>query len=128
MPEKVLILVAEPEEAIREAIQYILNEEGYQCDVVSDKKSLDLKCAVRNYQLIIVDIKVILNQIEDFTAVLQERDSRPPVLVTLHYEEIGEMHDLMQHGIGDYMLKPFQFDDLLERIQKLIELHRSGKS
>lgn len=120
MPERTLILLAEPEEATRESVEMILTDEGYDCYTVCDSESLLRAIHIHRYDLIIADINIVHAEIREILSALGQYPARSPILVTLTYERIGEMLELIKFGVTEYLLKPFPFEDLVERVEKLI--------
>lgn len=125
-----MILLAEPEEAIRESIEMILIDEGYDCHAVSDTEALLRAIHIHDSDLIIADIHVIHSEADAILEALSDYAESPPILVTLTYERIREMLDLLKFGINEYLLKPFLFEEMLERVQKLLseKTNSSNKS
>lgn len=120
MPDRTIIILAEAEEAIRESIEMILTDEGYDCHTVRDYTSLLQAIPACKSDLIIVDINIIYADIEEFLSTLQQYSPHPPILVTLTYERIGDMLDMVKFGVSEYLLKPFPFEEMVERVEKLI--------
>ncbi len=115
-----MILLAEPEEAIRESIEMILIDEGYDCHAVSDSEALLRAIHIHDSDLIIADIQVIHSEAGTILEALCDYAESPPILVTLTYERIRDMLDLIRFGISEYLLKPFQFEEMLDRVQRLL--------
>ncbi len=120
MPEKAMILLAEPEDAIRESIELILKDEGYDCHPVSDRASLLRAVDLHDSDLIIADINLMHSDTGEVIAALKEYSDPPPILVLLTYERIRDMLDLIGFGTTEYLIKPFTFEDLVERVHKII--------
>lgn len=116
-----MILIAEPEEAIRESIEMVLIDEGYDCHAVSDTDSLIRAIHLHESNLIIADIHLIHDKIEEILEAIQQYPHSPPILVTMTYERIRDMLDLIRFGVGEYLLKPFQFEEMIDRVHKIIE-------
>ena len=115
-----MILLAEPEEAIRESIEMVLLDEGYDCHAVADTEGLIRAIHIHDSDLIIGDVHLVHQEAEKILSTLNEYSDPPPILVTLTYERIRDMLELIRFGIGEYLLKPFQFEEMLERIQRLL--------
>ena len=120
MSNRPMILVAEPEEAVRESIQIILREEGCNCHAVGDCTSLLRAIRIHESCLIIADIHIVYDNVGEILAALTHYATIPPLLIMVSYERIGDMLYLMKFGITEYLIKPFTFEELLEHIQKTI--------
>lgn len=128
VPDIPMILLAEPEEAIRESIEMILIEEGYDCHAVSNTQSLMQSISIHNSNLIIADVHTIYNNIEEILEIQNHYSNFPPFLVTLSYEQVRDMLYLMKFGITEYLIKPFQFDEMTNRIRHILDLHTSNRT
>ena len=115
-----MILLAEPEEAIRESIEMVLLDEGYDCHAVADTEGLIRAIHIHDSDLIIADVHLVHQEVEKILSTINEYTDPPPILVTLTYERIRDMLELIRFGIGEYLLKPFQFEEMLERVQRLL--------
>lgn len=115
-----MILLAEPEEAIRESIEMVLIDEGYDCHAVADAESLMRAIHIHDSDIIIADVHLIHPEAQKILAIISEYSDPPPILVTLTYERIRDMLELIKFGIGEYLLKPFQFEEMLERVHRLL--------
>jgi len=121
-----MILLAEPEEAIRESVEIVLTEEGFDCHAIEDTDSLLRAIHLHESDLIIADINTIYSDAHSvISALKQYPDIFPPILVTLTYERIRDMLPLIKFGIGEYLLKPFHFEDLIDRIHRIIPSPKS---
>ena len=122
MSNRPMIIVAEAEKAVRESMEMILIDEGYDCHAVADSQALLRAIHLHGCDLIIADITLIHRSIESVLLALQSySDSPPPILVTLCYERIRDMLHLMKFKVTEYLIKPFNFDDMLERISQMID-------
>ncbi|MDZ7716472.1 MAG: response regulator [Balneolaceae bacterium] len=126
---RAMILVAEPEEAVHESIQMVLMEEGYDCHVVTNTSSLLRAIDIHDSDMLIADISLIYDDVKEILSAMSKYDTQyPPVLVTITYERVRDMLDLMSVGISEYLLKPFQFEDLLDRVQRVLKHQQSLKN
>jgi len=120
MSEQTVILLAEPEAAIRESVEMILTEEGYTCRTVPDTESLLSSLYIHPSDLIIADVQLFSEEIQNITLILDRHKNRPPMLITLGYDQLHHVDTLKKFDITDYILKPFHFEEMLERIKQLL--------
>jgi DNA-binding NtrC family response regulator len=115
------ILIADDERTIRETVSMILNEEGYDTDAVANgKEALDL-LEVKNYDILITDIK--MPEMDGMELINQSFKICPQtsvIIITAH-GSIESAIDALRKGAFDYILKPFDFDDLLLRVGRLMD-------
>lgn len=125
MPNTPVILLAEPEDAVRESIEIILIEEGYDCHSVSNTPTLIQALQTYNTDLIIADVNLVYDNIKEILNILNSchRPDRPEFMVMLSYEQIRDMLYLMKFGITDYLIKPFSFEEMIDRVQRMTTLN-----
>ena len=119
-PDIPTIILAEPEEAVRESIETTLIEEGYDCHAVTNAKALLQAVRIHQPDLIITDVQLIHDIAEEMQGVQNQYGQPCPVLITLSYEQVREMLYLMKFKITEYIIKPFPFDEMIERIHFLL--------
>ena len=78
--------------------------------------------AVRDIRpdLVISDITLVRGQAKQISSLLDTCNDTPCLLITLNYQYIGDMFDLLQLGITEYLLKPFQFDEMIEWVEMML--------
>jgi DNA-binding response OmpR family regulator len=120
IPGNKQILVAETEKAVRDSLSFILKEEGFSYRSVSDITSLQNEINSGEYDLLIIDRVLLSSEVEELIVEQREAGTAIPVIITLFYEHLDGMIGLIDMGINDFVLKPFQFCDLLTRIKQLL--------
>src|SRR5215203_3163990 len=118
------ILLVEDEENLHEALKMNLEMEGY--DVTSAYDGLAAMKAVENeyFDLIIMDI--MLPEIDgiNVTQNIRITNNEVPILI-LSARNTSEDKVLgLKKGADDYLTKPFNLEELLLRVQKLIEKNK----
>jgi DNA-binding NtrC family response regulator len=118
------ILVIDDKESMRTMLSQTLSEEGYQVESAeSGKKGLDL-ARVRNFDLIISDLKMpdmdglqVLNG-------LKEIDQDLSVIIMTAYGTVETAVAAMKNGAHDFITKPFDPDHLAVLIERALENRR----
>jgi len=114
-----LLLVEDDEETSR-LVAKGLRQEGYSVDVAHDGQSGLDKAEKAEYDLIILDVRL---PVKDGWTVCQElrgRETHTPVLMLT---AIGSTEDKIKGldlGADDYLVKPFDLDELLARVRALL--------
>lgn len=122
------ILLVEDEVAIATVIKQGLEQERYEVDAVHDGRE-GLRYAVeRLYGLIILD--VMLPGMDGFTICeeLRERGVAVPILMLTARDAVRDRVHGLQLGADDYLPKPFDFSELVARVQALLRRDRLHKS
>jgi len=118
------LLVVEDEPKVARMLQRGLAEEGYQVDVCERAQDAEKQVRSISYDLMLLDWSL---PDDDGVAMLRRlRDGgwHVPVLMLTARGTIGERVTGLRAGADDYLIKPFDFDELLARIEAL--LRRGG--
>lgn len=120
------ILLIEDEQRVAEAVQAILEKEGYRTDVVYDGLSgLDYILS-DTYDLVLLDIMLPkLNGIDILKNARHEGITVPIILLSARAEADEKIQGL-DAGADDYLVKPFDAGELLARIRVRMRESVSG--
>lgn len=118
------VLVVEDDPAIREALQRELTAAGFSVDVAVDGE--EGLYAGLEYPVDVAVIDLGLPKIPGLELIrkLRAQDRRFPVLVLTARDRWQDKVEGLDAGADDYVSKPFQFEEVLARLQAL--LRRSG--
>ncbi|HVM96892.1 MAG TPA: response regulator, partial [Candidatus Acidoferrales bacterium] len=122
-PLKGSILVAEDEAGVRDSLTEVLRDEGYQVQAFGDGSAAITALESQEFDLVISDIRM---PGADGLAVLRRaREIAPQTLVLLMtaHATVETAVEAIRRGAQDYLLKPIIFDDLLHKIDHLLQ-HR----
>ena len=124
------ILIIEDEKKVASFIKKGLEEHGYETEIAYDGLIGKKKALAEKYDLIILDIN--LPQLNGYEVCKDIRDHNELVPV-LMLTAMGTTEDKLEGfnaGTDDYLLKPFEFKELLARIKALLKrsssIHPSG--
>jgi PleD family two-component response regulator len=126
MTAKARILVADDEPHIRRILQFLLEQEGFEVQMAEDGE--EAWKAVASFQPDLVLLDVMMPCMDGF-AVLEiiragfETARLPVILLTAKGEEQDKVKGL-KGGANDYIVKPFNHDELLLRVSNLLEATR----
>ncbi len=126
MTAKARILVADDEPHIRRILQFLLEQEGFEVQMAEDGE--EAWKAVASFQPDLVLLDVMMPRMDGF-AVLEiiragfETARLPVILLTAKGEEADKVKGL-KGGANDYIIKPFNHDELLLRVSNLLEATR----
>jgi two-component system response regulator MprA len=116
------VLVVDDEDSIIELVRLGLRYEGFQVEVCSNgEQALTLAQRI-NPDVVILDI--MLPGIDGLEVCRRLRNnpltSDTPVLMLTAKDEVGDRIRGLQTGADDYLTKPFDFYELLERIRAIL--------
>jgi len=114
------LLLVEDDAMIGEAVAELLRAEHYAVDWVRDGRQANAALAAQRYDLVLLDLGL---PGRDGLAVLRgarARGDRTPVLIATARDAVGERIAGLDAGADDYLLKPYDLDELLARIRALL--------
>ncbi len=118
------ILLVEDEENLHEALKLNLELEGYQ--VVSAMDGMQALKALQNqyFNLMILDIMLPEMDGIDVLETIRIQNNELPVLILSAKNTSADRVLGLKKGADDYLTKPFNLEELLLRVQKLIEKNK----
>jgi two-component system OmpR family response regulator len=116
------ILVIEDERDLLESICLTLREEGYAVDSARNGELGLYHATNYDYDAVILDIN--LPKIDGFTLLERMRQRKAtPVLVLTARDQIRDRVRGLDSGADDYLVKPFDFEELSARLRAVIRRH-----
>lgn len=114
------ILVVDDESIVRRTLEKLLTEENYDVVCASDGKTSLKNLANDNFDLVLLDIK--LNEIDGIKTLerLRTIDKNIPVILISGYLTIETIAKASEFCIFSYIRKPFQIQDLREKIKRAL--------
>ena len=115
------ILLAEDDEIMRVSIYDSLKKHGWQVDEAKDGLEAMALFEKHQYHLIISDIR--MPGLDGLTLLQNVRKQSPDtdVIIMTAYGSVNDAIDCLRRGANDYILKPFDLDDLIIRVTRLFE-------
>ncbi len=118
------ILIVEDEVKVANAVKMGLEENGFEVDAAYDGRIGIGLASSQDYDLVILDLNLPHHNGYEICEVIRRRNNKVPVIMLT---ALGGMDDKMQAfelGADDYLVKPFDFRELLARIR--VFLKRAG--
>jgi len=114
------LLVVEDDPRLAEVLVRGLREAGYAVDSVHDGKSALYQLSINSYDAVILD--VMIPPPNGFEVSRQMREARvsTPVLMLTARDALDDRIQGLDAGADDYLVKPFEFAELLARIRALL--------
>lgn len=122
------VLIADDEETFRNSIADLLRREGYQCDCSSDALVATELLRNANYDLLIADIKMEGNFELEFVRNLPPSAQGMPVILVTGYPTLKSAIESIQFPVVAYMIKPFEFEELLRQVEIAIRNYQLFKT
>ena len=117
----VRILLAEDDEIMRISVSDRLNKNEWQIDEARDGLEAMDFCEKNQYNVIISDIRM---PGLDGLSLLQHVHTQSPetdVIIMTAYGSVENAIDGLRKGAADYIIKPFDMDDLIIRVNRLLD-------
>lgn len=122
--EKERILIVDDEEVIRSSLGDWLRESGYYVDTAEDGYKGFQMIQYNEYDLALVDLKMPgIDGLELLKKSLKIRASLPIVIIT-GFATVDSAVIAMKHGAADYVMKPFNSEEISLVIEKILERQR----
>ncbi len=114
------ILLAEDDEIMRISIYDKLKKHGWDVDEAQDGLKAMALFEKHQYHLIISDIR--MPGLDGLTLLRNIRRQSPDtdVIIMTAYGSVDDAIDCLRKGAADYILKPFDLDDLIIRVTRLL--------
>ena len=123
-----LVVVAEDDPSVRNAVERVLDLEGYQVKTANDgNAALDLIVSSKPHAAV-MDVMMPFADGLTVTRELRHRGNRTPVLLLTARHEVGDRVAGLDAGADDYLVKPFAVDELLARVRALLRRYESPTS
>jgi len=118
------LLIVEDEPKMARMLQRGLGEEGHQVDVCASGQDAEAQVRAVPYDVIVLDWS--LPDTDGVSVLRRLRDGgyTTPVLMLTARGTVGERVTGLRAGADDYLVKPFDFEELLARLEAL--QRRSG--
>ena len=113
------LLLVEDDRMIGEAVQDLLRAEHYALDWVQDGAQAQAALAAQAYDLVLLDLGLPGKDGIAVLRALRARGDRTPVLIATARDAVGQRVQGLDAGADDYLVKPYDLDELLARIRAL---------
>jgi two-component system, OmpR family, response regulator len=114
------VLLVEDDAMIGEAVLDVLRAEHYAVDWVCDGAMADTALHSETYDLVLLDLGLPKRDGLEVLRSLRARHSTVPVLVATARDAVGDRVAGLDAGADDYVVKPYDTDELLARVRALI--------
>jgi DNA-binding NtrC family response regulator len=119
------ILVVDDEETIREIITSILAAANYECrEAASGVEALALLESGEEFDLMLADL--MMKNMDGIALLERTKDQYPdmPVVIVTGVRDISVALATIRNGAYDYLMKPFEHEQLLAVVRHALEYRR----
>ncbi|MBS1741981.1 MAG: response regulator transcription factor [Bacteroidetes bacterium] len=114
------ILIVEDEIKIAESLKQGLEENGFVVDVCNDGNCGLLSIEQNFYHLIILDINLPSINGYELCKLIRQRNLQVPIIMLTALSSLRDKLEGYDTGADDYIIKPFEFKELLMKIRVLL--------
>ncbi len=117
------LLLVEDDRELQEMLVRILTDSGYDVEVAADGQTGLHRGLTGAYDVFVVDRGLPAVEGLDLTRRLRRQGVRVPVLILSAYGALADRVAGLDAGAEDYLVKPFEVDELLARLRALLRRH-----
>jgi two-component system response regulator QseB len=115
------LLLVEDDTMIGEVVLDLLRAEHYAVDWVKDGEMADTALLQsQHYDLVLLDLGLPRKDGLDVLCAMRARKDRTPVLIATARDSVAQRIAGLDAGADDYVLKPYDLDELLARLRALL--------
>lgn len=114
------VLIAEDDRAIRDSLTRALTLEGYRVRIAADGTQTLAVLAEQRPDVLVLDVMMPAPDGLEVCRRLRESGDRTPVLMLTARVEVPDRIAGLDAGADDYLVKPFDVDELFARLRALL--------
>ena len=121
------LLLVEDDPMIGEGVQKGLHQDGFAVDWVQDGRAAELALETSSYDTLLLDLGLPRKSGLDVLVSLRRRGDPVPVLILTARDAVSDRVKGLDAGADDYLVKPFDLEELAARIRALLR-RKSGRA
>jgi two-component system, OmpR family, copper resistance phosphate regulon response regulator CusR len=114
------VLLVEDEPSAAHVLAKGLREQAYAVDVAGDGEAALFQAATTDYDAVILDVMLPLKDGFAVCRTIRESGCAVPILMVTARDAVEARIEGLDCGADDYLIKPFDFGELLARLRALI--------
>jgi len=118
------ILIVDDEEAIRDVVSSLLEAQGYECSAVGNGRLAVAHLEENPIDLVLSDMMMPEMGGLELLAWLRKHDPDIPVMMVTAMHDVSTALECIRNGAYDYILKPFEKDQLFLSVRRGLEHRR----
>lgn len=124
MPERKRILFLEDQDVTRVGIGLALEQAGFDVVLASTvaEAAVTIDSAAWPFDVLVLNLLLDDGDGRDLCADLRKAGAKTPIIIHSGFDSLEYVKGAMRAGANDYLAKPYSYDDLIERINIMLEL------
>ena len=114
------ILIADDDDEIRDLLEFDISQSGYTVDCAKDGMDALEKAMANLYDVILLDVMMPKMNGFEVCANIRKSGRKTPILLLTAKGTIGDKTQGFDCGADDYLVKPFDIQEVLLRIRALL--------
>ncbi|MEP7283987.1 MAG: response regulator transcription factor [Rubrivivax sp.] len=117
------LLLVEDDRMIGAGLRAALRQSGHAVDWVTDGRAADAALASEAFECVLLDLGLPQRDGLDVLRALRGRGDTTPVIVLTARDALASRVAGLDAGADDYLVKPFELDELLARLRAVTRRH-----
>ncbi|MDE3021777.1 MAG: response regulator [Pseudomonadota bacterium] len=113
------ILLVEDDLMIGESVRLGLRQDGFTIDWVQDGRAAELAMETETYAMVLLDLGLPKKSGLELLSTWRRQGNHVPIIILTAHDAISERVQGLDGGADDYLVKPFDLDELSARIRAL---------
>jgi two-component system copper resistance phosphate regulon response regulator CusR len=113
------ILLVEDEQAVAGFIKKGFESEGFILDIAYDGQTAQILFLKNSYDAVILDVNLPIMNGYQLCKLFKQQNNHIPIIMLTAFDSIDNKTSGFEAGADDYLVKPFEFRELLLRIKAL---------
>lgn len=122
------LLLVEDDELIGDGLQVGLSQAGYRVDWITDGEHADQALQNEKFDLLVLDLGLPGEDGMEVLRKLRRRGDDLPVLILTARDTVADRVSGLDGGADDYLVKPFNLDELAARLRAIQRRHGGGRA
>jgi DNA-binding response OmpR family regulator len=114
------LMLVEDDRMIGESLRKALRQSGFAVDWVRDGRAAEASIASERFDLVLLDLGLPQRDGMTVLEAMRARGDRTPVIVVTARDALASRVRGLDAGADDYIVKPFELDELLARIRAVV--------
>ncbi len=115
------VLIVDDDADLRETLAEIVQKAGYTTDIAASGEEALEKTGSEKFDIIMLDLIMPGIRGTDLLMLLKKRTPKTKVIMMTAFATVQNAVDAIQKGASDYITKPFNIEELLTTIRRIIE-------
>ncbi|AHC14478.1 sigma-54-dependent transcriptional regulator [Salinispira pacifica] len=120
------VLIIDDEKNIRESLSKLLEMDGFSAEAADHPVLAQEMLEAKTYACILLDLRMPDIDGLEMLDWIKQRGIQTPVMMMSAHGDIQDAVSALHKGAMDYLVKPFDIDELLIRMKRIIEAHQTS--